>query len=239
MVVQENNKRVSDITGRRYGKLTVIRRAENTKNNKTQWLCKCDCGNEKVVARSSLTSGKTRSCGCLMKESRVIVAEKLKGDKSPLFKHGMCYSRIHVIHRNMKGRCYNKNDHAYKSYGGRGITVCKEWRDDFLNFYNWAISSGYNDELTLDRIDVNGNYEPSNCRWVGMKTQQNNRTNNVHLSYNGEIHTLSEWAEKIGITKSAIYHRYERKKPVSEILAEYQPIIERNTILGAVSNENR
>lgn len=210
-----------DLLGKRFGKLTVVKMAENSKDNKTQWLCKCDCGNEKVIRTNNLTSGQTRSCGCLIKESRAVVSEKLKGNKSPRYKHGMCYTRIHIIHRNMKGRCYNKNDHAYPMYGGRGIEVCKEWKDDFLNFYDWAMQSGYNDSLTIDRIDVNGNYEPNNCRWVGMKEQQNNRTNNVFLSYNDETHTLSEWAEKIGITKSAIYHRYERKKPIKEILAEY------------------
>lgn len=119
------------------------------------------------------------------------------------------YKRIYNSWRKMVSRCTDKNDIRYKYYGGRGITICNEW-NEFRPFYEWALANGYSDNLTIDRIDVNGNYEPSNCRWITMKEQCNNKTNNINVEYNGEIKTLKQWAEKYGVKYKLLHERYRR-----------------------------
>ena len=156
-----------DLTGIRFGMLTVIRRVENGPNRTTRLLCRCDCGNEKVVACIELVNGDTRSCGCYRKQA---THDRLKRPGGKL-DHPRLYREWH----NMRMRCYYPSCEGYKWYGGRGITVCEEWNKDFGPFRDWALSHGYTDELTLDRIDNDGNYEPSNCRWVSMKEQCTNR----------------------------------------------------------------
>lgn len=203
-------RKASDLTGMRFGKLLVIERAENTPQNKARWKCLCDCGNYKIVRASDLKAGYTNSCGCLFSEGRKKAIAKITGEKSHLYKHGMSNARINKIYRAIKDRCYRSNCAAYASYGGRGIKMCDEWKDDFITFYKWAMNNGYNDDLTIDRIDVNGDYCPENCRWVSHKIQQNNRTNNVRVTIDGITRTISEWCEIKGISKKAVYHRYER-----------------------------
>jgi hypothetical protein len=132
-------------------------------------------------------------------------------------KHGMYLEPWFNSYRSMVDRCYRAKSHNYYLYGGRGITVCDEWKD-IKNFKSWAESNGFIKGLTLDRIDVNGNYEPSNCRWVTMKTQDNNRRNTVYIKFNGEIHTVSEWASITGINRSTINNRYCRGYAVEKIL---------------------
>lgn len=122
------------------------------------------------------------------------------------FKHGFTGTRLYHIWKHMRQRCHNSKDARYGDYGGKGITIFKEW-DDFKKFYNWAINARYNDDLTLDRINVNGNYEPDNCRWADYKTQENNRTNNIFIEINGEIHTMAEWEEISGIKQATIRKR--------------------------------
>lgn len=180
-----------DLTGHRFGKLIVIGEAPS-KNGRAMWRCVCDCGNEKVVGRQNLMDGMTKSCGCL----RI---------KFPTL-HGMAKSRICVEWRSMKQRCYNQKAENYYLYGGRGITVCDEWKD-FEKFYAWAMDNGYTDELTLDRIDSNGNYCPENCRWATVKQQANNRRSNRWIEYNGERRTLQEWSEITGIERRTISRR--------------------------------
>ena len=124
--------------------------------------------------------------------------------------HGKTGTRIHNEWRSMKRRCYSKEQKGYKDYGGRGITVCDEWLHDFQAFYDWAMANGYDDNLTLDRIDSNGNYEPSNCRWVSQKVQQNNRRNNHYITYNGKTQTAKQWAEELNINYSTIITRLNR-----------------------------
>lgn len=183
-----------DLTGQRFGRLTVIRRCGTAENLKPTWLCQCDCGNKKIVRGSDLKSGKQISCGCRRKEGTHLI-------------HGKTNERIHRIWANMKTRCTNANIKAYKDYGGRGITVCDEWLNSFESFYKWSIENGYSDNLTLDRIDADGNYCPENCRWATMKEQQRNRTNNRRITYNGETHTVADWSIITGIHRATINSR--------------------------------
>lgn len=178
-----------DLTGQRFGRLTVIKYV-----GESQWLCKCDCGNETIVDRGHLRTGHTKSCGCL----------KLRNENHGT-KHHLTHTTLHRLWCGMIGRCYVKSNSGYKNYGGRGITVCEEWNNDFMSFYNWAIANGWKEGLTIDRIDVNGNYEPSNCRWVEWKTQARNKRNNTTITWNGETHCLKEWEE---ITNLPICKRY-------------------------------
>lgn len=123
------------------------------------------------------------------------------------YKHGMSHSRLHNIWSNMKTRCFTKSYYLYELYGGRGITVCEEWKNDFLSFYTWSMSHGYSENLTLDRIDNNGNYSPENCRWTTMKEQASNRRSNHLLTLNGETKTISEWSKVVGIERRTIQRR--------------------------------
>ena len=182
-----------DLTGRRFGKLTVIKRVENKITNngqiKVQFLCKCDCGKETIVLSNSLKSGLTKSCGCIYRT------------------HNMTNSKIYNVWQSIKTRCFNKNSKSYKEYGGRGIKMCEEWLHEFQAFYNWAIENGYKDGLTIDRIDNNGNYTKENCRWVTMKEQSNNKRTSKYITYNNETHTMAEWSYKLGGSKDLISKR--------------------------------
>lgn len=159
-----------DISGQKFGRLTVIKRLGVDKSRSVVWLCKCDCGNYIEVKGTELRRGRTTSCGCYRIE-RIIESRT---------KHGKTDTRLYHIWQGMKDRCYNTHNVKYKNYGSRGIVVCREWLDDFMNFYNWAINNSYRDDLTIDRINNDGNYEPSNCRWADYTTQNNNRRNNKH-----------------------------------------------------------
>lgn len=202
-------ERRKDITGQRFGRLVAVRRVENAKSRNARWLCKCDCGNEKIVYISSLRSGDTISCGCYAIEVNSQVHKK----------HGGYGTRLHHIWTTMKARCFNENNKAYKNYGGRGITVCDGWKNDFAAFRDWAMANGYREDLTLDRIDVNGPYSPENCRWATPKEQGNNRRNNRIITYNGKSQTMAEWADELGTTKDVIYRRLWRGWPESDAVS--------------------
>lgn len=135
--------------------------------------------------------------------------------------HGMTGMRIHDEWRAMKRRCYIPSQRDYAHYGGRGIGVCEEWKDDFQAFYNWAMANGYADNLTLDRKDANGNYEPSNCRWVTQKEQQNNRRNNNRITYNGETLTAMQFSEKYGMNYSTLITRLSRGWSIEKIMNKH------------------
>lgn len=199
-------KKRGDIAGKRFNQLTVIEYAY-TKNNKAFWLCRCDCGKEIYAPTCHLNSGHTKSCGCL----------KVETTRQRATKHGLKKSRLYSIWLNMKNRCQNPNSKSFKYYGKRGIKVCEEW-NDFENFYKWAVNNGYEKSLTLDRIDVNGNYQPNNCRWADVKTQANNKRNSRYIEAYGEKHTVAEWAEKMQIKPTTLYSRLKKGCTNAELL---------------------
>lgn len=159
----------NDFTGQRFGRFTVLERVENDKRGNTMWKCRCDCGNIVTVVGYSLKSGRSKSCGCAQIESVVEMNKRCKST------HGKKNTRLYRIWNGMKSRCFNKNDQDYCNYGGRGITVCEKWRHDFMAFYDWAVANGYDDSLSIDRVNNNGNYEPDNCRWATTSQQNSNR----------------------------------------------------------------
>lgn len=188
-----------DLTGQKFGRLTAISLAPN-QGKKVMWKCICDCGTEKNVASTHLRSGRVVSCGCKSVEriSRLNLS------------HGMTGTRLYDIWVFMKHRCYNKNDSRYNGYGGRGIRVCDEWKDNFLEFQKWADESGYSDELTIDRIDVNGNYEPSNCRWATKEQQRNNTRKTVFVDFEGEKISLKNLSSLLDLNYSRLHRAYKR-----------------------------
>ena len=187
--------------GKRFGKLVVIAKGEKGLNRENRWICRCDCGNiTQSISGYALRKGDTKSCGCFRNEQSSIRNSK----------HRLSNTRLYNIWSGMKKRCLNKKNHAFKNYGGRGISVCEEWRNSFEAFFEWAVSHGYTDELTIDRIDNNGNYEPSNCRWVTMKDQQSNKRK-IMVEENGELKTVAQIAAESNVSQATIYRRLKSK----------------------------
>lgn len=195
-----------DLTGSKYGKLTVVERAGKDDKKDSLWLCKCDCGNTKIVKQNYLMGGHTRSCGCLRKD-----AAKIQKHYSGKYeRHGMSKTRIYHIYYTIKSRCLVKSNKAYKDYGAKGIGLCKEWEDSFLAFALWSFANGYAENLTLDRIDNSKGYSLSNCRWTTAKQQANNTTSNINITINGEQRTLAEWCDYYGLNYFTIYSRKKK-----------------------------
>jgi hypothetical protein len=187
--------RLINLTGMKFGKLTVLERvADHVKpsgQKQAMWKCVCECGMETVVSGGHLRGGHTKSCGCISRESFSKI----------IHKHGGTGTRLYGIWKGIRTRCKNQSYPRYDDWGGRGIKICNEW-DDFENFRDWAVSSGYADTLTIDRIDNSGNYEPSNCRWVSRTEQMRNTRHNVNYTYGGKTLCLAEWCEITGTTYS-------------------------------------
>ena len=205
-------KNVKDLTGERFGRLTVIG-LHPTETRKTYWECQCDCGNKNVVRSDSLQCGAIRSCGCLKKEQDKQNLWSSEAKKKYLANGGkFSGTRLYEIWQGMKSRCYYENDSRYSRYGGRGIAMCDEWRKDFLTFREWALNNGYSETLTIDRIDNDGNYCPENCRWATIKEQCRNRSSNIKIKIGSEEKTLTEWCEIFGVDYKRALGRYHRGK---------------------------
>lgn len=195
-----------DLTGKKFARLTVISRADDLTTSKgkrvIRWNCKCDCGNMAVVYGAKLRSGHTKSCGCYMRE------QSKKANKT----HGMADTKIYYEWGAMRERCSKPSNMAYSNYGGRGIKVCQEWENDFSAYYNYVSKLPHFGEegYSLDRIDNDKGYEPGNVRWATRKEQANNRRTNHLLTYNGETHTITEWAEKYNLSQSLVNDRLNR-----------------------------
>jgi len=268
-----------DLTGVRFGRLTAVCRVENPKYKGTSWLCKCDCGGEKIAPTQDLRSGKIQSCGCIKAEISQKAEDKIVNQKfgrltvlsvdhreakrmylkckcdcgnetivrkdqlvnghttscgcaqkdavRALAKHGMCETRVYKLYQTMKARCYSPKANGYEHYGGRGIKVCDEWLNDPMTFIKWCYDNGYDDtaergECTIDRIDVNGDYEPSNCRFVPNLVQQNNRRNTIYWEYEGEKHPLADWSRITGISYDVLFDGYQRGLGIEYYLTKYQ-----------------
>ena len=201
MITPFSSGHVKDKRGQRFGKV-VVESFDHSSGTMTYWKCKCDCGNEVVLSSHQLTHNHMPSCGCAPRYSHRPKHNMVKT-------HHMANTKIYRTWKAMKQRCACKNEERreYWDYYARGIKVCDEWQNSFEAFYEWAMANGYADNLSIDRIDNNGNYEPSNCRWVDNTTQQRNRRKTVFLTYEGETKALSEWCEIYGLKMKTCYGR--------------------------------
>lgn len=205
--------RNADFTGQRFGRLTVLRKAEH---GYSWWVCKCDCGIEKEIIACRLHT--VKSCGCLEKENKEHLSKCTRT-------HGMTETRLYSVWCGIKDRCFNQNVEHYDRYGGRGITMCNEWRNSFEAFRDWAYSTGYDDKLSgkeqsIDRINVDGNYCPENCRWVTQKQQMRNTGRTAYMEYNGAKIPIIEFCEQHGITYSHFVKRRLEKGETPDEIAE-------------------
>lgn len=197
-----------ELIGKQFGEWVVLKYNGYDGKNVT-YLCKCSCGTERNVRRNMLLKGVSKSCGCKRGYyvSQSQSGKPKRGHISPFYGTGEGKTRLHIIWDGMKKRCNCPTDKHYKWYGERGITVCKEWSESFQTFKKWALNNGYRDNLTIDRIDNDGNYCPENCRWVTQKEQCNNTRRNRMISYMGKIQTMTQWSEEIGISVDTLSSR--------------------------------
>lgn len=196
-----------DLTGERFGRLLVEGTSGYNKHHQLYWKCECECGKYKEVLGSSLRNGMTQSCGCLQKEA----ASKIN------YKHGMAKTPIFNIWWSMMQRCYDKNSQAYNRYGGRGINVCNQWQQ-FEGFY--ADMGDKPKDMSLDRIDNNGDYSPENVKWATAKDQANNRKSNVVLEHNGKKQTMQQWSDELGLKVGTVWARLNRGWDISRALSK-------------------
>ena len=201
-----------DLTGKRFERLVVLKQANDyikpNGRHESNWLCQCDCGNIVEVLGYSLKSGHTKSCGCLHEETLKTIA----------ITHGDSYSKLYGVYISIIDRCYNPNNKRFKDYGGRGIIVCDEWKDSYLNFKKWAVFSGYKEGLSIDRKNNDLGYSPSNCRWVTRIVQQNNMRKNHIVEYNGQSKTIAEWSRELNIKYDKLWKSITKGLGIEDIL---------------------
>ena len=193
----EQHKNFKDITGHRFGRLTVLEFVER-RGRYPYWKCVCDCGNVVIKPGYSMLQGNTKSCGCLAQEH---------SKKAKFRKHKYKNDRVYSVWRAMLSRCENPNNLGFQRYGGRGICICDEWKDPEI-FAEWALSHGFKDGYSIERINNDGPYCPENCRFATTKEQANNRCTNVFVEYNGERKTITEWAEQTSVSANTLFYRY-------------------------------
>ncbi|OBG93885.1 hypothetical protein A9X05_09150 [Mycobacterium sp. E3298] len=203
--------RCLDLTGKIFGLLKVIYKLDKEDVSRPYWMCECECGSLKVHTSSSLNN--TLSCGCL--------GRKLTTERST--KHGMAHTRLYKIYKGMKKRCYSENAQNYKHYGGRGIILSSDWLGDegFTNFKDWSLENGYTDELTIERIDVNGNYEPNNCCWIPKKEQFRNKTNTIRINIYNSQYSLDDLHKATNIPYQTLYTKTKHQSYSETKLIEY------------------
>lgn len=191
-----------DLTGQRFGRLVALKEAGHNKEGRTMWQCKCDCGGEKVATTHDLRCGNTRSCGCVQRELSS-------------WKFGIPHKKLTGVYNGMKRRCYRKAEKNYEDYGGRGIKICEEWlgENGRERFVLWALNNGYCDGLTIERIDVNGNYEPKNCCWIKPELQAKNKRNTIRVEFNGEKMCLEDAVKASGLNWGTLYARVKKGWP--------------------------
>jgi hypothetical protein len=217
---KKKGNRFRDLTNMRFGKLLAIEPIKKSYDRKYYWKCICDCGKNSLALSGNLIKGNSTSCGC---------ARGNIGDLTR--KHGMTKTRIFKIWTGVRKRCTNPKCKSYKNYGGRGIIISPKW-DNFIDFYN-DMKEGYADNLSLDRIDHNGNYEPGNCRWATSKTQNRNRRNNYIITHNNKSKTVAEWAEISGIHYSVITYRIKNGWDIEKAI--FTPSIQYNKSIQSIS----
>lgn len=207
------NNKVNDLSGKRVGRLTVTDVYEIRRTglkNKTYWKCKCDCGEVKYLRSDALSLSKIKSCGCINKMGM-----------SGKYSHGQTKTKLYQKWSDIRQRCNNINNCNYHKYGARGIEMCKEWESNFLNFMEWAYKANYNETLTIDRIDNNGNYTPSNCKWSTNKEQQQNKRTTVYLTLGDKTMNVGKWSVYFGTSRGYIGALVRRGKTADFILNKY------------------
>lgn len=190
---------MQNLIGYKFGRLTVLAWHGKNKQGNNTWLCECECGNKVVVRTADLNNGHTKSCGCLTKDNF----------RKVITKHEKRNTRLYSVWSNMRNRCNNPSSERFNQYGGRGITICKEW-EHFETFYEWALANGYSNNLTIDRIDNSKGYSPNNCRWASSSEQNSNTRRNHLITYGGKTQTMTQWAEEIGIVVGTLESRLNR-----------------------------
>lgn len=275
-----------DITGMRFGYVIVIKETDpivrNNGNIERRWLCRCDCGNQVIINRSTLKEGTSTSCGCKTKPieikpgdrfNKLLILKQVEnvrektGHKRRAFlcrcdcgniviikghdfnknriscghcgknkskektKKDIKVDKLYRIWYGMKKRCEDPQNHAFHYYGGKGVRICNEWKGDngYDNFKTWAMNNGYSDKLSIDRINPNGDYSPDNCRWADSKTQMRNRTNNIHINFNGEMKVLSEVVEETGVKYGMLYSRIKKGMNVEDAINDIKEKLKRKT----------
>lgn len=201
-----------NLIGCKFGKLIVIESCGKGKDGHYYSMVECECGARYLTPDTELIYGRRSSC---------------KKCSKPRMTHGKTNTKLFEVWQSMKQRCYDKNHQNYEDYGGRGIIVCDEWKSDFQAFYDWAMANGYADKLTIDRVDVNGNYEPSNCRWANKIVQANNKRNNHLIEYKGKTYTIAELSRKHNIGYSCLYMRIQEGWDIERALT-LKPKLGRN-----------